>query len=611
MDNADGSIAPELLGRAFREKVFACDIQNRKLKREKLLKIEQAEKLKQEASDKGQPIPDIPVPTYDHTKPDIFYLVSGYPQTADEAEVMGKLGYAINLSLYVKPDVNEIPKIFEEMKIEILRKQQEGSSDLKEPEMPAEFPIHWKALQNALWQSYKGSPLRNLMTLIAEYKEHKEEVKEEIKEEPEEKKKRRGSKQAKLLKRQEIQPVVKEEKKVEIKIEEKKKEEVKKPEGKKVEEPAKKAEEDKKKKAEEEKKKKEEAKGPLKDMGKGVKEEEKVEVPEPVILDSKQLFVKDLGLKITELGEHFIKYNNWKDMIIVKPLFPISVNEEQFEPKIETNPQQQVAADPKFNQIQSPQLEQKLSNILQPTRDLASADDAVKTWDNRVYNSLINREDEICAGPEYILACMLQQLAYPHQTLEKFITDEAKIMDAFYKTEKKLFNEFKTPEIYEGNNIPSLSARNISFPTGDLIADVEHKFVNNLRVPGTKRFLMPQIPQKSEALRNAERYEIYPFSTLPYPELERGLLITKFEDFMTEFSGRTIDYTDREYSEKLNEIVLGQTVLKALLFEPDIVTSYYARDDSLLLALSFKVLDTKNASRSWEGQWKVRPNYHQ
>lgn len=122
---------------------------------------------------------------------------------------------------------------------------------------------------------------------------------------------------------------------------------------------------------------------------------------------------------------------------------------------------------------------------------------------------------------------------------------------------------------------------------------------------------MPQIPQKSEALRNAERYEIYPFSTLPYLELERGLLITKFEDFMTEFSGRTIDYTDREYSEKLNEIVLGQTVLKALLFEPDIVTSYYARDDSLLLALSFKVLDTKNASRSWEGQWKVRPNYHQ
>ncbi|CAG9328564.1 unnamed protein product [Blepharisma stoltei] len=652
VDNADDSIAPELLGRAFREKVFTNDILNRKLKKEKILKIEQAEKTKQEAIEKGLPVPDIPVPVIDNTKPDIFYLVSGYPQTADEAEVLGKLGYGINLSLYVKPEKTELAEMYDNMCKEFVKKLEEGASDqLKEPELPPEFPTHWKALQNAFWKSPKGSPLRNLMTLIAEFKEKQEEVKEEVKEEPQDdKKKRRSSKQVKLGKRV-VEPASKEEgKKAEPKAEDKKKEEnkkkeeIKKPENakkaeedqkkkaeedkkkaeeekkKKAEDDKKKAEEEKKKKADEEKKKKEDAKGG-KDAGKQPKEEEKVEVVEPVILDPKQIFVRDLGVKIAELGEHFIKYNNWKDVILIKPLYPISsfdvensiLQEQQYQAQIIPPPPPPVDPKQAASQAQAAQQAPPIPKpVIPPEKLYPSYDDAPKVWDNRVYTSLIHKEDENCAGPEYILACMLRQLVFPNQILDHFYTDASKVMSTFYKEPQNPLNpDARSADIYDGNNSAAASSRNKRFPMGDLIQDIENKFIKNLRVPGTKRYMMPDIPQKSQVLRDAERCEIYPFSSLEYPELERALLITKFEQIMAEFTGCSFDFSDREYTEKMNELILGQTISKALISEPDIITGYYQRDDSLLLALQYKILDGRSNQRVWEGQWRVRPNFHQ
>lgn len=40
---------------------------------------------------------------------------------------------------------------------------------------------------------------------------------------------------------------------------------------------------------------------------------------------------------------------------------------------------------------------------------------------------------------------------------------------------------------------------------------------------------MPDIAKMSENLRNAKKMEIYPFSQLPYSELERALVIMEFE----------------------------------------------------------------------------------
>jgi len=51
----------------------------------------------------------------------------------------------------------------------------------------------------------------------------------------------------------------------------------------------------------------------------------------------------------------------------------------------------------------------------------------------------------------------------------------------------------------------------------------------SMRMPGgTDRNDMPSIPEKSERIRRQERPQIYPFSTIPVEELERGMILKQF-----------------------------------------------------------------------------------
>lgn len=55
------------------------------------------------------------------------------------------------------------------------------------------------------------------------------------------------------------------------------------------------------------------------------------------------------------------------------------------------------------------------------------------------------------------------------------------------------------------------------------------KIIENLVLPGiTCRHLMPPVSLKSERLRDLEKPNVYPFSTLPIEEVERGLIMKSF-----------------------------------------------------------------------------------
>jgi hypothetical protein len=55
------------------------------------------------------------------------------------------------------------------------------------------------------------------------------------------------------------------------------------------------------------------------------------------------------------------------------------------------------------------------------------------------------------------------------------------------------------------------------------ISEREKAAARNLVLPGCNRFMMPDVPSKSQRLRNFENPRFYPFSTLPIEDAERTM----------------------------------------------------------------------------------------
>ena len=121
--------------------------------------------------------------------------------------------------------------------------------------------------------------------------------------------------------------------------------------------------------------------------------------------------------------------------------------------------------------------------------------------------------------------------------------------------------------------------------------------LENLVLPGISgRHLMPPVPAKSERLRDLERVGVYPFATLPIDEVERGLIMKSFQELIrsnqlddsaTSDRVRHAKYKvfERAYEEHLSPEILRQVLADALLLEPDVASLYYPREDSLLVAM--------------------------
>lgn len=80
---------------------------------------------------------------------------------------------------------------------------------------------------------------------------------------------------------------------------------------------------------------------------------------------------------------------------------------------------------------------------------------------------------------------------------------------------------------------------------------------------------MPSVSEKSERTRNFEKTWIYPFSTLPIEELERGLI---FETVTEKMNEKEPDYKWEIFhslEERLSESAMQQTLANLFLWNPD------------------------------------------
>ena len=145
---------------------------------------------------------------------------------------------------------------------------------------------------------------------------------------------------------------------------------------------------------------------------------------------------------------------------------------------------------------------------------------------------------------------------------------------------------------------------------GDNITSIESNILNNLRTPGIDRTNMPSVSEKSRLRGEAEIPELYPFSTIPIEELERALMLKTLEE---QFQSKEPDFNwnlfDRSIEERFPKRALIQELSDALLWEPDTISKYFARDDSLLLAIYQKVPSDKSYSRQWKAPYKSMPDF--
>lgn len=79
----------------------------------------------------------------------------------------------------------------------------------------------------------------------------------------------------------------------------------------------------------------------------------------------------------------------------------------------------------------------------------------------------------------------------------------------------------------------------------------------NLLFPGIDRQMMPEIPEKSEALRKSEKSALYPFISCNEHEFERRQVLTRFEDLMKENEPeREWNLSNRVYIERHSKTTL-------------------------------------------------------
>mmetsp|Transcript_6797 Transcript_6797/g.12276 ORF Transcript_6797/g.12276 Transcript_6797/m.12276 type:complete len:1696 (-) Transcript_6797:1566-6653(-) len=530
------------LAQAFKAKLFELDIQGRKAKKEKIQKQDEDIRKHQEALAKGQTVPPLEVHEFDESRPDVVYLLQGFPETAEEVEEVTKLGIAVNFLMYCKPSQSEHNRLhkvileeYEAKKADFLSKQAAGVV-VPEPEAPRvhSLPHVFKMLQDIAWSAPKPSEHRQFYFKVLEFT--------------------------------------------------------------------------------------------------GVSQDEGA--------DPKAQFIGRVKEAVEQTALYFVSYHKWCEKTRLTPLWPIPPEEI----KVEEPPVVEEVKEPepvKPTPKQAPQPRKAGAKAEAPVEEvkpveappprpppITSYDDLPREVDFNYFTKLNTAPEEQTCNPEFLIACLLQQLSRdkaPAQleenealSLEQFFTDQ------WQRLSSRIQDDNGAPEavgealseglgdeqvIIEEHDTVLRSAMLQCFADSTIrIADVETGITDLYAVPEVSQFYLPTFTKKSAALRAKERTELYPFSSFPLWELERILVLTKFEEKFKEAQpSREWSFGDRCYEERLSPSTLKQVILQAKLFDPEIMATYYERDDAVLLALYFPNPPGRTVLRSWTGPWRVRP----
>lgn len=86
-------------------------------------------------------------------------------------------------------------------------------------------------------------------------------------------------------------------------------------------------------------------------------------------------------------------------------------------------------------------------------------------------------------------------------------------------------------------------------------------------------------------------------------------MISKFEEYMKEIENERVwNFSDRIYQERHNKNTLSQTLYKALLFDPNLISKYNEREDNLYLLIYYKNPPGRIFRKKWTAEWRVLPN---
>lgn len=119
------------------------------------------------------------------------------------------------------------------------------------------------------------------------------------------------------------------------------------------------------------------------------------------------------------------------------------------------------------------------------------------------------------------------------------------------------------------------------------IGEREKKAASNLVVPGKNRYMMPDVPAKSNRIRGFENPQFYPFSTLPIEDAERTMQLRAIQKVI---KGEKIDEEqkigtrdrlgknrvfERKYDQYFNKDLMPSILQEAMGSDPDVSSVYY------------------------------------
>ena len=291
--------------------------------------------------------------------------------------------------------------------------------------------------------------------------------------------------------------------------------------------------------------------------------------------DPKIKFCASFTDEVKNIVNQRLVYENWKKAIKLQPLFPDSSG-----------------LHPSTSQVSLASSDKKSESH----EKITSKDDLPKTWDFSYYfSSIKNLPEEIC-NFQVIVSCILRWICRECAGSSLFMPSNPST---------NLMN------ILSQNNLNQLKAVDLKFYMSEsYVTETLEKILESLNIPGVKRYILPESISIQE--RNAETTSILSFSSFSSRFFERSLSLMTFENMLKRVQGeRTWNFGNRIYEEKLSIKDFYQIYLKITEFDPEILTEYVPRTDSLLLCVYFKTPPGRIIHKAWKTPWKVCPNFSQ
>ena len=291
--------------------------------------------------------------------------------------------------------------------------------------------------------------------------------------------------------------------------------------------------------------------------------------------DPKIKFCVSVVEKIKGLINSRVEYEDWKKNVSLIPLFPEPAKNELRPSKSQVSISSSRRSEPGEKQA-------------------VSLDEIHKNWDFSYFYACVQQFPEKVSDTYSVLSCIFRWICRDSLDSTLFLPLEPsqtgiKIIEYHDYNEKK--------------------AENTSFYLSqEKLPDTIHKMIGGLNIPELTRTPLP-IPKN---IRSSQTTSLQHFSKFSSTYFERCSNILEFENLLKKIHPeRTWDLGDRQYEECFSKVDFSQVFLQMKMYDPEILTEYIERTDSLLVAVLFRTPPGRIIRKAWKSPWKVFPSFSQ